>query len=200
MKSTNKVTGGVALLIIIVLGLWWFSASQPLDIQPLDLGVKPAGTAAGGTTKTTKANVTVASRASSDVLSVAQDVAGAGEFSSLLSSTGVASEIRSTGQYTILVAKDSAFAKLPKGSITGLSAAEKKRLVEYHVISGRAIDPDAVLAGSVTTLSRDPLNFTVNADGSASAGTAKIVTAYKAKNGVVLIIDSVLFPPKKSGI
>jgi uncharacterized surface protein with fasciclin (FAS1) repeats len=79
-----------------------------------------------------------------------------------------------------------------------MSAAEKKRLIQYHVVSGRAVDPDQMTAGSIEALSRDVLNFSYGPTKIPMVNSAIVVTQYEGTNGVVIVIDNVLLPPKKS--
>lgn len=135
-------------------------------------------------------------RASSNIVGVAESIEGASRFGALLSSTGVATQIRGAGPYTIFVPRDSAFAKLPSGTISGMTAAELKRFVQYQVVSGRAVDVDAQIAGAVTALSGDALNFN-NANNIPMVGSAIIVAQYRASNGIVYLVDSVNLPPQR---
>jgi uncharacterized surface protein with fasciclin (FAS1) repeats len=113
---------------------------------------------------------------------------------------GVAATInaKSTSKYTIFVPTNGAFAQLPPGTVSNMSAAEKKRLIEYHVVSGRAVDPDQMTAGSIQALSGDILNFSYGIDKIPLVNSAIVVTQYEGTNGVVIVIDNVLLPPKKS--
>jgi len=184
-KLNNNVwTGAVALAVVFALGLWWLSSVETVDTSGLPGApkndAKPAQQGRSAPTATTVA--------SSDVVSIVGTLSGSSEFAALLSSTGVSSEIRSTGQYTIFVPSDAAL------STSGMTSEEKKRLVRYHIISGRAIDPEAVKSGSVESLSRDMLNFEVT-NGVARVNGQNFLQAYRGKNGVVFTVSGVLHPP-----
>ena len=85
---------------------------------------------------------------------------------------------------------------LPTGTINDLDGAQLKRLVEYHIISGKEIDVNAETAGTVMALSKDLLNFSKNpGDVSARVNSSVVLHAYKTSNGVVYIIGTVLLPP-----
>jgi uncharacterized surface protein with fasciclin (FAS1) repeats len=96
------------------------------------------------------------------------------------------------------VPTDGAVSQLPAGTISGLSAAAKKRLVEYHIVTGRAVDVDAENSGSIQALSGDALNFSLGTNNTPMVNSSITVTEYKASNGVVYLIDNVLIPPTSS--
>lgn len=180
--------GGLALLIIAVLGLWWFSASRTTGI----LGVDNASTSTSGS----NAGVSKVDRSSSDVVSIAQSISGASVFGGWLNSSGVAAQITGKGPYTIFVPTDAAVAKLKAGTFTSLSAAGKKRFVQYHIVKGRAIDVDAQVSGTIAALSGDDLNFD-NTNNIAMVNSGIITAQYKGSNGIVYVINTVLVPPEK---
>jgi uncharacterized surface protein with fasciclin (FAS1) repeats len=53
-------------------------------------------------------------------------------------------------------------------------------------------------AGSIEALSRDVLNFSYGPTKIPMVNSAIVVTQYEGTNGVVIVIDNVLLPPKKS--
>ena len=60
-----------------------------------------------------------------------------------------------------------------------------------------ALDTDAVSSGNYQALSKDTLNFYVDLDnGTSYVNSGKVIKQYKASNGVIYTISSVLFPPK----
>ena len=190
-NSTAVWVLGIIVVAAIVLALWRSGyVGTPAPQQPV--------------TDVVATSSTVITQAGIHVLkdkTVAQVVAGipdSSSFSAYLSSTGVSSLIAGKGPYTVFVPTNEAFAALAPGTISGLTAAQKKRLIEYHIISGRAIDIDAVSSGSVLALSKDPLNFSVNLQsGIVSVGSAYMISQYKAGNGIVYLVSSVILPPEK---
>src|SRR3989338_4922772 len=180
--------GGLALLIVAVLGLWWFSASRSAGV----LGIDNAATSTPGT----GSSVSKTDRSSSDVVSIAQSISGASTFGGWLSSSGVSAQITGKGPYTIFVPTDAAVAKLKARTFTNLSAAGKKRFVQYHIVKGRAIDVDAQGSSTIPSLSRDDLNFD-NTNNIAMVNSGIIIAQYKGSNGMVYVINTVLVPPEK---
>ncbi len=179
--------GGLALLIVAVLGLWWFSASQSAIS-----GVDNTATSTSGS----KTPISKMDRSSSDVVSIAQSISGSSTFGGWLNSSGVSAQITGKGPYTIFVPTDAAVAKLKAGTFTNLSAAGKKRFVQYYIVKGRAIDVDAQVSGTIPALSGDDLNFD-NTNNIAMVNSGIIIAQYKASNGVVYVINTALVPPEK---
>jgi uncharacterized surface protein with fasciclin (FAS1) repeats len=196
--------GVVSLIVIAALGLWWLAASRPLGmLAPTGSTTEDTAAPSSATTTTTKGAVTVKkdmSTKNKDVATIVRGLATGSTFNGYFRSTGVAATInaKSTSKYTIFVPTNGAFAQLPPGTVSNMSAAEKKRLIEYHVVSGRAVDPDQMTAGSIQALSGDILNFSYGIDKIPLVNSAIVVTQYEGTNGVVIVIDNVLLPPKKS--
>lgn len=190
MNQTTWIAGVLAVLVLAGLGMWIWGA--PSNVTETTDGV--ATTSANTGTESSKP-VQVESRSSSSVAQVVASL-NTGSFNALLAASGVS--ISGKGPYTIFVPTNEAFGFLPEGTISGMSAAEKKRLVQYHIVSGKMLDIDAVSTGSTQTLSGDPLNFQVNLqNGIVGVGGAYALNAYKANNGMVYLITAVLIPPLK---
>jgi len=180
--------GGLALVIVAVLGLWWFSASKSAGI----VGVDSTATSTSGS----KTPISKVDRSSSDVVSIAQSISGASTFGGWLNSSGVAAQITGKGPYTIFVPTDAAVAKLKAGTFTNLSAAGKTRFVQYYIVKGRAIDVDAQVSGTIPALSGDDLNFD-NTNNIPLVNSGIVIAQYKASNGMVYVINTALVPPEK---
>lgn len=199
--NQNKGTwiGVVSLIVIAALGLWWLSATLPLDTL---MNIVGKGETATSTEKAGKTPVSVSnvSMKSQDVATIVRGLKNASTFNTYFRSTGVAATVnpKSVSKYTIFVPTNGAFAQLAAGTVANMSAAEKKRLIQYHVVSGRAIDTDAQLAGEIQALSGDMLNFSYGASKIPMVNSAIVITQYEGKNGVVIVIDNVLLPPKKT--
>lgn len=200
--SDNKTVWIVVVGIIIIgaLGYWWAASGLPLSSW-VGLGsratttvetMEPAGTidSDGPVVSTTK----------QDVATIVAGLAGSSQFKSWFASTGVAASIttNTANKYTIFVPTDGSVGQLTPGAITNLSAAEKKRLVQYHIIAGRAVDTDAQVSGQMQALSGDMLNFNFGANGIPMVNSSIIVAQYNGINGTVYVIDNVLLPPKKT--
>ncbi|HEY4525456.1 MAG TPA: fasciclin domain-containing protein, partial [Candidatus Paceibacterota bacterium] len=153
MQNQNVWVGLVIVIVLGAAGWWWYSSTQDAAID--------TGANATSTTTTTRTPARTVANSSSDVATIVASLSGTSQFSSLFASTGIGATIvpQASGKYTVFVPTDGAFSQLPAGTISSMTAAEKKRLVQYHVVSGTAIDVDALTAGYKTALSGDPLNF-----------------------------------------
>ncbi len=195
MTHTTRtwVWGAVAVLAVLV-GVWVWYQGTSNQLNPVGYGAPSASST--GALQGPTSPVVAENRTSTSVVGIIQSLQNESRFSGLLANTGVSSTLTGKGPYTVFVPTDASFGRLPAGTINNLSAAELKRLVQYHVISGKMIDVNAQVAGTVPALSKDPLNFSYEPDDkSARVNSGTILAAYKGSNGVVYIINSVLLPP-----
>lgn len=193
----------IGVLFVLALGGIWYYAAHTSDTG-ITNNESMASTSDQITnpTKTTgsaayKPTTNTASKAST-VVTITQKVAGASQFISLFKSTGVAAEITGKGPYTIFVPTNGAFSQLPPGTISKMTPEQKLRFVRYHVVSGRALDSQAQVAGTIQALSGDALNFSYGADKIPLVNSAIFIQKYQASNGVVYLIDNVLLPPLRT--
>ena len=202
MKNMRTWVGIAGIIVFVVFLMWVFSS--PLTEGPTATSTPTQSSTVVHTTKKKATPIVGQSQAlvpiaeASSVAGVVAGISSASEFASLFSSSGVAAQVSGKGPYTIFVPSDAAFARLAKGTISNLTATQLKRLVQYHIIVGRAIDADAISSGSVDALSKDPINFSVQADKSVRINSSLILKTYQGKNGVVYLIDGVLLPPLKA--
>jgi len=131
----------------------------------------------------------------------------AGDFGTLLAAAkaaGLVDALSGEGPLTVFAPTDSAFAKLPDGTVESLLQPENKEklaaILKYHVVSGRVYSNDALKAGEAKTLQGQTVTVSA-ASGNASVNDANLIkTDLDASNGVIHVIDSVLLPPKKDQI
>ncbi len=182
---------GIVAVLLVILGIWWFTQVNPAATTG-GLATTTAQTATAGSPVATASEV----RTSATVNGVISSLSNAGKFAALYSSTGVSASMTGKGPYTVFVPTDAAFANLTD-AISTMTAAEKKRLVQYAVVSGKMLDLDAVNSGNYTALSKDPLNFQVNPQTKlAYVNSGYAIKQYKASNGIVYVISAVLVPPQ----
>lgn len=193
-KNRPWIWGGVAVLLVLLGVWWWYSKHPSVDLPSADYGAPAASSTAALQGPTV--NVVAENRSSSTVMGIVSSLSANSRFAGLLANTGVSASISGSGPYTVFVPTDASFGQLPAGTINNLSASELKRLVQYHVISGKTIDVNAQVAGTVPALSKDMLNFSKNTnDVSARVNSSAVIRAYKASNGIVYVIGTVLLPP-----
>ena len=199
IKIRQELLWIAGIAIFFALGYWlWGGASKEASVSET---TAPTHKAVGSANPSNAQPNTTQSapKSATSLSSVVSGIPEASQFASLFKNAGVAAELTGTGPYTIFVPSNKAFALLPSGTITGLTSAEKKRLVEYHVVPDRRVNIGAVTSGSIPSLTRDALNFQANiSTGDARVNGASVVKTYQANNGIVYLIDQVLLPPKKA--
>ncbi len=142
------------------------------------------------------------------------DIAAAGDdFSTLVTAIKTANlvkTLKSEGPFTVFAPVNSAFAKLPEGTVKTLLQPENKetlsKILTYHVVAGTFYATDVINAinasdgeFSIKTVSGDILkaslqNGTVILTDENGGVSAVTKTNVKASNGVIHVIDSVILP------
>ncbi len=128
----------------------------------------------------------------------------AGSFNTLVTAVKAADlvdTLKGKGPFTVFAPADSAFAKLPEGTIPSLLAnkAKLQGVLTYHVIPGRVLSTDLKPGTSlqVATANGAKLSIEVDRQGNVTVDGAKVVSAdILAGNGVIHVIDSVVLPPQ----
>ncbi len=109
--------------------------------------------------------------------------------------------LSNAGPFTVFAPTNTAFDKLPAGTVEGLLKPEKiddlTTILQYHVSLG-VFKPEMLTDGrSIGQVDGGNITITVKADGIYVNGTAKIIASIPAANGIVHVIDGVLLPPSK---
>ena len=149
--------------------------------------------------------------ASSTIVAVA---AGTDDLSTLVAAVtaaGLVETLNSDGPFTVFAPPNSAFEKLPEGTVATLLEPDQKDtltgILTYHVVSGEVMAADLVAAISgeedgtfeITTVNGAILTASI-VDGApiltdAAGNTSSIIaTDIDASNGVVHLIDTVVMP------
>jgi uncharacterized surface protein with fasciclin (FAS1) repeats len=123
---------------------------------------------------------------------------GNGSFETLVTAVKAAdlvSALASPGPFTVFAPLDSAFAKLPAGTITTLvqNIPQLTRILTYHVVSGRYKKADLLTKPRLTSLegsdlyinAREPDIFEVN-------NATVVIPDIEADNGIIHVIDTVV--------
>lgn len=131
----------------------------------------------------------------------------AGDFKTLtaaVTAAGLAETLKGPGPFTVFAPSDSAFAKLPAGTVEKLLADPKGKLtaiLTYHVVAGKVMAADVVTMDGKKVKTVNGAELTVKVAGGkvslvdATGASVNVVkTDVTAKNGVIHIIDGVLLP------
>ena len=122
----------------------------------------------------------------------------AGSFNTLVAAVkaaGLVDTLKGNGPFTVFAPSDDAFAKLPEGTVDGLlkDIPQLKKILTYHVVSGKVMAADAAKLKSAKTVEGSELK--IDASNGVKINDAKVSKAdVEADNGVIHVIDTVLMP------
>ena len=115
-----------------------------------------------------------------------------------LSQADLVTTLQGDGPFTVFAPTDDAFTAAGIDLSTFDTDEENATLVDiltYHVVSGSVLSSDLTDGMTAAALNTDDLTFTVNSDG-VKVNDANVVSAdVAASNGIIHVIDKVLFPP-----
>jgi uncharacterized surface protein with fasciclin (FAS1) repeats len=108
--------------------------------------------------------------------------------------------LRRTGPFTVFVPSDQAFDSLPAGTLEDLLKPENRtglvHFLKNHVVSGGVLS-DEITGKRFYWKSLAGVELTIDGRESIKVNKAHIsIPDIGASNGVIHIIDAVLFPPK----
>jgi uncharacterized surface protein with fasciclin (FAS1) repeats len=123
----------------------------------------------------------------------------AGAFTTLLAAVeaaGLTTTLEGEGPFTVFAPNDDAFAKVPADAIDALLGDVDllTQVLTYHVVPGRVAAVDVVGLTSATTVNGKALSISVDGGNVMVDGANVIATDIEAGNGIIHVIDDVLFP------
>jgi uncharacterized surface protein with fasciclin (FAS1) repeats len=133
--------------------------------------------------------------AQKDIVQVAMHQKNLSTFVKALKAAGLVDTLKGTGPYTVFAPTNSAFSKLPKGTLNKLlkDKSQLASILSYNVISGKTMTKD-IQNGPVNTLQGQPVTLD-NTNGTVRVNNAKVAKSdIEASNGVIHEIDAVLMP------
>ena len=130
------------------------------------------------------------------------DVAVAdGHFKTLakaLAAAGRVDTLEGAGPFTVFAPTDDAFAKLPPGTVDGLlkNIPKLTSFLKYHVLAGEVAVADVVKLDGKTATTQNGADLKVSTKGGVKLNGEVDVTKtdIAASNGLIHVVDSVLFP------
>jgi uncharacterized surface protein with fasciclin (FAS1) repeats len=149
--------------------------------------------ACGSHAKTAKAE-----KAEVKEMTIVETAVAAGSFSTLVAAVeaaGLAETLSGPGPFTVFAPTDSAFAKLPKGTVEKLLKDPEKlaAILTYHVVTGKVTAGDVAGMKSAKTVQGQDLRFDTSSG--VKVNQARVITPdIMASNGVIHVIDEVLLP------
>jgi uncharacterized surface protein with fasciclin (FAS1) repeats len=139
------------------------------------------------------------SRLSTDIVDTA---ISAGSFKTLVTAVSAANlveTLKSPGPFTVFAPTDSAFAKLPPGTIEALlnNIPLLTKILTYHVIAGEYSADELLARRNLKTVQGQSVRIKEKHSGKATylyVNNSRIEETVFVKNGVIHIISTVLMP------
>ena len=149
-------------------------------------------------------------KAAPNIVQVAMSTGVHNTLVAAVKAAGLVDTLSSPGPFTVFAPTDTAFAKLPEGTVATLVKPENKGLLTtiltYHAVAGKVTAGDLVKLinanggkATITTLSGGKLTARLSGDKivitDAKGGTTAVTTAdVMTSNGVVHVTDGVFLP------
>ena len=125
----------------------------------------------------------------------------AGSFKTLtaaLEAAGLVETLKGKGPFTVFAPTDSAFAKLPDGTVKSLLKPENKQnltaILTYHVVAGNVKAADVIKLSSAKTLNGQSVTIKVVGGKVLINGATVVKADIAATHGTIHVIDTVLMP------
>jgi uncharacterized surface protein with fasciclin (FAS1) repeats len=158
-------------------------------------------------------NPTVGGAAMAPAKNIVQNASAAPNLTTLVAAVkaaGLVDTLMSAGPFTVFAPTNTAFEKLPDGTVATLVKPENKatltKILTYHVVAGKLTAKDVMKAikmgggtATLTTVAGEKLTARLSGNSivitDAKGGQSAVTTAdVMQSNGVVHVIDSVLLP------
>jgi len=128
-----------------------------------------------------------------DIVDIALSNEGFSSLVTAVKAANLVATLKSSGPFTVFAPTDTAFAKLPPGTITTLlqNVPQLTRILCYHVVSGKLMRSDLEKLTNVISVEGSPI--TLDCTEALEIKNANVISAdIEADNGVIHIIDTVL--------
>jgi len=190
MKKSLRYTPFILLILI-------YSACNSNDQNPAS---------ATTTTETPNANGQEAVKDDESQKDIVKIAVGSKDHTTLVAALKQAdyvNDLTNVGPFTVFAPTNAAFDKLPAGTAEGLMKDEKKNdlqnILEYHVSIGVFRENMLKDGQKIGQANGDNITINKNEDGKIKInGTANVIAAIPASNGLIYVIDEVLLPPAKN--
>ena len=133
----------------------------------------------------------------SDIVDTAIENGNFGTLVTALTAAGLVETLKGAGPFTVFAPNDAAFAKID-ATVLADFIADVPALTDvllFHVVSGKYLAADVVGMTTLTSLEGSDLNITVTGSTVQIENATIILTDIECSNGVIHVIDSVMFPP-----
>ena len=142
---------------------------------------------------------TSAAPPASDIVGVASSTPGFTNLVAAATAAGLVPTLQGTGPFTVFAPTDAAFATVKPDLLANLLKPANKealtKVLTYHVVAGKLLAAD-LKPGTLKSVEGNALNVTADTGQGLFVNNGLVTTAdVPATNGVVHVIDHVLFPP-----
>ena len=139
--------------------------------------------------------------ASATSKNIVETAVQSGKFNTLvaaLKAAGLVNTLNGKGPFTVFAPSDTAFSKLPAGTVDGLLMPKNKAklvsILAYHVIPGKVMSGD-ISGKKISVKTVQGSKISVDAMYGVKINDSNVVSAdIAATNGVIHVIDKVLIP------
>jgi uncharacterized surface protein with fasciclin (FAS1) repeats len=109
--------------------------------------------------------------------------------------------LANAGPFTVFAPTNTAFDKLPAGTVDGLMKEDKKadlrNILEYHVAVGVYKQENMQDGQTIGMANGDNITLSVKNGKMMVNGNINVVATIPASNGIIYVVDAVLLPPAK---
>jgi len=118
-----------------------------------------------------------------------------------LDSTDLLETLKKPGPFTVFAPSDKAFEGLPEGLFESLMTTRKNdfvNILSYHIVAGKIKTHDLKDGQKLRTLAGEELTVSIRNEKLKINGTNVIEEDVELRNGVMHVIDGILFPRNRS--
>ena len=128
-----------------------------------------------------------------DIVDIAVNTEGFETLVTAVKTANLVDALKGEGPFTVFAPNDSAFAKLPPGTVQTLvqNVPQLARILTYHVVSGKLMKADLAKVNSVISLEGSPISIDCS-EGFEVKNATVIAADIEADNGVIHVIDNVI--------
>jgi uncharacterized surface protein with fasciclin (FAS1) repeats len=194
-KLTMIISGVVIVAVIAVITIVAYNSNMNKDSS------SSSSSSSSSIMQSSEATVMVGGAAMFPSKNVIENASKAPNLSTVVAAVqaaGLVETLSGPGPFTVFAPTNTAFEKLPDGTLTDLLKPENKAkltgILTYHVVSGKILASDLIEGQTVKTVNGESLKV-AKKDGKFTINGAMIETAdVLQSNGVAHVIDTVLIP------
>lgn len=128
-----------------------------------------------------------------NIVDIAVNTDGFSTLVAAVKAANLVEALTSPGPFTVFAPNDTAFAKLPPGTVQTLvqNPPQLARILSYHVVAGKLTSADLKQVDSVESLEGSPISINWG-DNPEVKNSTVIAADIEADNGIIHVIDNVI--------